>query len=273
MSRADVLSLRRAATAATSQRITEDANAVKASLERAQTGVMQSQRIKNHLNNFRTVVDTVTKPFQILARFFFDGRSPIAHYVAIGLVILLIVGFFTFSLPRFRWIRLPRISYRMRLTGRMFTPFKGAPTGVQRPQVIGGRCDQTAWREVGAGPNGMCARTTVPPPVKWVMDPDKLPEISKLPKTLVQRVTNDQRKWQVEIPWVLKGTFYLPNCKAARFGDGTSAAHLFEDDGTTCRLAERPSTAYKGEAYRPKLNSEWYKGVDGYASASNPKCA
>lgn len=150
---------------------------------------------------------------------------------------------------------------------RMLNPLAGSFTKLPRPRMIYGRCDQVTWRELGGdGRAGLCARTYAPKDINWVMDTEKMPDMNRMPEEMYQKVTKDGRRLQVTIPWALQGTFYVPQCSKAVFGDGASAAGLFKDEGMTCRKKEVTVPTYN-ERYRVKGGT-----VDAYTSERDPKC-
>jgi len=133
--------------------------------------------------------------------------------------------------------------------------------------MIYGRCDQVTWRELGGdGRAGLCARTYAPKDINWVMDTDKMPDMNRIPEEMYQKVTKNGRRLQVTIPWALQGTFYVPQCSKAVFGDGESAADLLKDEGMACRKKEVTVPTYT-ERYRVKGDA-----VDAYTSEKDPKC-
>ena len=252
------------------------------------------------LTMFQKIVYIITYPLRLIVRFV--GFRPYADYFAVILFILFLIGavWFFFDLPGrairsgingtmsvfewignklswlfFGWIPRPNWTYKLRLASQVASPFKGeAVGGAPRPVAANGRCDQMQWREVGTA-DGMCARTTSPKPIQWVLNADAMPELSKMPPELVQQWTNSQsNKMKVNIPYKLKGMYFTPQCNDATFTDGTSAGHLLQDDGLQCKRVEKPSQPYseKDERWRPKSESKFYQGVDAFATATTPRC-
>lgn len=166
---------------------------------------------------------------------------------------------------KFAWLA---PGYRYRQFMRMFSFLGGSIKTVPRPRMVNGRCDNEEWKELGGdGRPGLCARTFSPKEIQWTFDSDKMPELNKMPEVLYNEKTNQGRRLQVTIPWALQGTFYVPQCSRAKFSDGTSAAHLFTDEGMTCRKKEIAAPRFTAK-YRPKNASS----KDDYATANDPKC-
>jgi hypothetical protein len=154
----------------------------------------------------------------------------------------------------------------------MFT-WGGSATGQERPVEQGGRCDNLVWKQHGNGTT-MCSKTYSPDTIKWILDYGKMPELSKLPDTLQEKMKVTD-KMQVYIPWGKNASFFVPQCKDAYFltknNYGTEvrvpANYLFNDNGLECEMVVKKSTAY-GTTYRPKNADTLYD----FATTDDPKC-
>ena len=137
-----------------------------------------------------------------------------------------------------------------------------------RPTVTG-RCDQLKMNQLEAN-TGLCMKTIQPEPIKWIIDPESLPEIKDLSPELRSKIIGaNGEKYIVTIPWDTykqDGMNYYPNCSKAVFSDGSSAAGLFEDNGTnTCNKKKINRTEYKPK-YRPYSVAPNYSGLTGYVN-------
>lgn len=250
--------------------------------------LMKLRMLGSFIKNIATLIRNLMRPLGIILK----DLSP---YIALFVVIMMLFYGYRFGTPKLnfgssskrrdevfnrfksRWQRFKSWwadklgilapGHRYRALMRMLNPLAGRFKKLPRPMMVNGRCDDMEWRELGGdGRAGMCARTYSPKDIQWVMDADKMPELSRMPEALYSKVTNGGRKLQVTIPWALQGTFYVPQCSKATFADGTSAGGLFKDDGMACRKKEVQVPVY-GKRYRVKN-----KAVDDYASESKPKC-
>lgn len=211
----------------------------------------------------------------------------LSPYIALILVILLLIwiskprrssGYArsarwgNMSGPSLSWFEkwfLP--SYQIRSISSYFA---GPPQGIDRPKEVNGRCDNLEWEHTGGSQSGLCVKTFKPDTIAWTFDTDKMPELSKLPTQVADKM-NTSMRMQVYIPWAEQGTFFVPQCSKAYFKelnkDGkevtTPAGYLFNDKGLVCQRIEKESTGY-GNAYRPKDTNDLYD----YATSENPKC-
>lgn len=250
--------------------------------------LMRLRMFGSFIKNVATFFRNLMRPLGIILK----DLSP---YIALFVVIMVLFYGYRFGTPRLnfgssskrrddafrkmknRWQRFKdwwadklgvlAPGHRYRALLRMLNPLAGHFKKLPRPMMVHGRCDNMTWRELGGdGRSGMCASTYSPKDIQWVMDADKMPELSRMPENLYNDVTNGGKKLQVTIPWALQGTFYVPQCSKAQFADGTSAGGLFKDDGMACRKKEVQVPTY-GKRYRVKN-----KSVDDYASEAKPKC-
>jgi len=250
--------------------------------------LMRLRMFGSFIKNVATFFRNLMRPLGIILK----DLSP---YIALFVVIMVLFYGYRFGTPRLnfgssskrrddafrkmknRWQRFKdwwadklgvlAPGHRYRALMRMLNPLGGHFKKLPRPMMVHGRCDNMTWRELGGdGRSGMCASTYSPKDIQWVMDADKMPELSRMPENLYESTTNGGKKLQVTIPWALQGTFYVPQCSKAQFADGTSAGGLFKDDGMACRKKEVQVPTY-GKRYRVKN-----KSVDDYASEAKPKC-
>jgi len=111
-----------------------------------------------------------------------------------------------------------------------------------------GRCDNIQWVEKSTsnkpsdGIEGKCNSTTIPNPIIWEIDPQKIDGYYNLPSEVRDHFINDYGGYIV-IPYELYDTFYMPNCDKAMFckdkeGKETtkSASFLLKDAGISCKL-------------------------------------
>ena len=250
--------------------------------------LMKLRMFGSFIKNVATLLRNLIRPLGVILK----DLSP---YIALFVVIMMLFYGYRFGAPKLnfgssskrrdeafkkfksRWQRFKdwwaeklggiAPGHRYRALMRMLNPLAGHFKKLARPVMVNGRCDDVQWRELGGdGRAGMCARTYAPKDIQWVMDADKMPELSRMPDSLYDKTTNGGKKLQVTIPWALQGTFYVPQCSKAQFADGTSAEGLFKDDGMACRKKEVQVPTY-GKRYRVKN-----KAVDDYATESAPKC-
>jgi len=269
----------------------------------AETGNLASNRVdfigtqvtQNRLNIFKNIVDIITKPFRKVGSVVFDGKNPIAHYVALAVVILVLIGGLSFvftSGPRKGMFRsltsnpynvVTRIfakllpGYRSRLMAKSLTPYSGLVPSVPRKKIIG-RCDNMTMREASTKGGGLCERVILPKDIRWVLDSENIPEMDKIPSLLKSKLTGENgEKYIVYIPWKIypsDGLNYYPDCSKAKFSDGTDASGLFTDNDTAFCTKKYVRRSTYEPRYRP-LNMEGntnYRGLEGYASENNPMC-
>lgn len=138
----------------------------------------------------------------------------------------------------------------------------GKPLKVPRPTVPG-RCDGLIWKEVGApGQDGLCAKTIAPPTIVWDLDADKM-GLNGLPSSVQPIVAGGEgEKLRVEIPYRVQGTFFVPQCREAKFGDGSSAGALLRDDGLGCERVVKDSS-HEGPRKRARAANAPDAFVDG----------
>lgn len=112
-------------------------------------------------------------------------------------------------------------------------------SAIDRP-VVNGRCNDRDWYNLGT----QCMYTNVPKSIEWTIPQKNSPEWAWLPSSVQSVVSGKGAKNKVVIPWDIQGSFYVPSCGSAQFADGTSAAHLFKDNGLSCDKLIKMSTKY-----------------------------
>jgi hypothetical protein len=146
-------------------------------------------------------------------------------------------------------------SHQIRLMTRMFK-FGGASVDTKpRDRLKVGRCDNIRWADKeGEGRPGHCETTSRPEDIHWELDIMQFPEYFDLPVSIKNEFSN---KLNVIIPYSLKpeASFYVPMCEKAVYADTCDRndphnlskcqkAHLFEDNGLSCKLREQSSLRY-----------------------------
>lgn len=148
---------------------------------------------------------------------------------------------------------------------------------IPRRMIQSGRCDNYEWLETGGdGQDGLCVKTYKPETIRWVLDTDRMPELSKMPEDIAIRLKSGGEMLQVFIPWEQEGTFYVPQCDQAYYvstDDNGKEVHipatkLLEDNGLTCKRKEYTSKKYTTYRYRP-VNA---KDKTQFATQENPMC-
>ena len=115
---------------------------------------------------------------------------------------------------------------------RQFNPY--AVNKVDREQDRAGRCDDKTYIETTGN---KCVYDGQPAPTRWTIRSADLAGWTMLPQRLQERLNLKGAHETVYIPWVFNeqtGRF-MPNCAAAQFKDGQSAAYLIKDAGSICR--------------------------------------
>jgi hypothetical protein len=223
------------------------------------------ETIMNTLNSFATSINkkpltelvgsvgsTVIATTQPMVTELVAGQGHAAGYIALGVALFIFfygVSSFTRynrnpSHPRYSSgsykhlatvFRTIKPSYKLSMFAQNITPYSGAKQTTNRPTVAG-RCDNLTKREVASAKGGMCIKTMQPKSIQWVIAPEEMPELDSLPPSLRTRIEGNQKeKYVVNIPWRVyneDGFNYYPDCAQAVFSDGTSAAYLFNDNGT-----------------------------------------
>lgn len=196
-----------------------------------------------------STVITTTEP---MVKELVAGQGHAAGYIALGVTLFIIfygVSSFTRysrnpSNPRYNSglykhlatvFRMIKPSYKFSMFAENITPYSGAKQTTDRP-AIAGRCDNLTKREVASAKGGMCVKTMQPKAIQWIISPEEMPELESLPPSLRTQIEGNQKeKYVVNIPWRVydsDGFNYYPDCSQAVFSDGTSAAYLFNDNGT-----------------------------------------
>jgi hypothetical protein len=156
----------------------------------------------------------------------------------------------------------------------------GEPKSIQRPIETYGRCDNKHWRQVGSsGESGLCTRTSTPRDVTWTFDIDKMPDLNNLPETLKNKVTKNNQRLQVYIPWAQQGPFYVPQCSRAYFLEKDAsnneqkvdASYLFQDKGLSCQRIVKASTLFNGQ-YRSSSETSSVQIFDTPNQPPTPQC-
>lgn len=238
------------------------------------------------IDNVRNTVDTITKPFRKIGDFFFNKKYPIAHYITLIIVILILIGGFSVWFAKGSTTSNKRMwtqpstfrtflqkflpGYKMNLIARNLSPYSGNPPTTDRP-IIQGRCDEINWKESKGVGGGLCTRTTVPQKTIWTMNVDKQPELSQLPQSVKDIITNKGAKYIVYIPWKNTGMSYVPDIDNATFSDGSPAKNLFIDNGLTIKKKEGTRNVYYAQ-YRPYTDTLKFKDLATFASENNPMC-
>jgi hypothetical protein len=270
--------------------------AAKANATNTVIDAQASKILQTKLDNFKTVADIITKPFRKIGSVLFNGNNPIAHYVALLIVILFIAGGISFFILSPKKPNLSALlsnpfniitrtfskilpGYRSRLMAKSMTPYSGVIPSTPREKILG-RCDNITMREVSGGKGGgLCERTVVPNDIRWIINPETIPELEEIPSLIKSKIAGENgEKYTVSIPWKIypggDGMNYYPDCSQAKFSDGTDASKLFIDNGTTSCTKRVVSRTQHSEAYRPislEGNTN-YKGLNSYASENNPMC-
>ena len=151
------------------------------------------------------------------------------------------------------------------------TLFPKEPVTIPREQLYSGRCDQIRWIQDNAdGEKGFCYSSIRPNDIIWDLEKTKMPEYFNLPQIIRSQA---DYKMKVRIPYsqTPEDSFYVPRCDLATFA-GTvdpndpkkeiSAAGLFEDTGTTCKLKEMPSKTYKAMQRKKDDNLDTLRELD-----------
>lgn len=124
-----------------------------------------------------------------------------------------------------------------------------------------GRCNNVSMIERGI----ICVSTSVPKPIEWIIDPDKMSDYNNISQETKQNLIGNGSKYKITIPWKIytsDGTHYYPNCSEAKFCNGESAAYLFTNEtATQCSKKKIPRDTYTSKE-RPTFTS--WKGLTNY---------
>lgn len=215
---------------------------------------------------FRKFLEKLGQFLRALAQFFFKRDYPIAHYVALILVIIFLIYGFSFLVVRSRkrkdkkkkgfWERI--FGYRFSNTFQRISGVK--PVTDPRPTIVG-RCDNVDFIEKRVGNGGVCVTDKLPKPLEWIIDSDKIPELKELPQSIKDRLSNDGLKFKVTIPWKAEGLVYVPDCDKAMFADGTPA-YLLVDGKDVCRKFELDKIINTSKLRYNKDYYSKYEGLD-----------
>jgi len=222
-------------------------------------------------------IDSIQKFFGGMFGWMFKSEFPLAHYITLFIVILILFGAFSIGMggkipnlqivsttnsivnaikrflsKYFGWL-IPS-TYRLSLLSNLFTPFGSDKLeGIPRT-TINGRCDNVLLKTDG----NSCRNVSTPTNIQWVINPDNIPEMNELPQSILNRFENNL---VVSIPYETTGLYYTPNCDKMKFADGTPAA-IFNQRSladTVCRFTEKASTVYKTKMTRQTDQSDPYK--------------
>lgn len=255
---------------------------LKKQLLRDQLSNSSSERGLRRMEKVDKLITIIRNFFSTMFGWLFRGDFPLAHYIALFIVIMFMFGAFRYSrsrggsIPNLRivdttnrfvnWIKrllkkyfgwlLPS-SYRLNLLSNLFTPFGSTKlSGIPRT-TIGGRCNHLTWKDETA----QCRNVSDPKTIQWIMDVDKMPEFNDMPTDLTKQLSKDGKQLIVHIPYGRTGINYMPDCSKMTFADG-SKAMLFNQtnlkDGL-CRFVEKQSTLYNTEEKRPKNPTNVYQ--------------
>lgn len=193
--------------------------------------------------------------FMALVPILFKRDSVFAHYFVLFLVIVLLIGGISFAVRNKKAKRkgtkkktlYDRIfGYRANLFFQQLDP---TLPSTPRP-TLAGRCDNTTFIENGT----VCVNNKMPPPIQWVIDSDKIPELKDLPTSIKNKLSKDGVKFTVTIPWKSDGMIYSPDCEKTTFADGTPA-YLLVDGGGFCKKIELEKPAiYAKYRYDPNYS-------------------
>ncbi len=243
---------------------------------------LKRQFLNNEVSDSKSIrglrrMEKVNKFIDIIKNFFgglfgwmFRSEFPLAHYITLILVIILLLSLTDKSrggsiIPNLRISSqlsgfIPRLIYKIkaflkRIFGffipaphrfnsftKLLTPFGSTQQeGIARSK-INGRCDMIEWREVG----GLCQKTTKPSSIRWVLSLEQMPELNELPEEIIKKITANGNKLVIDIPYEKIGTQYIPDCSKMTFFDGKPASLFIQKNqkDTLCRFVEKPSKKY-----------------------------
>ena len=223
---------------------------------------------------FRKLLERIGQLLKALAQFFFKRDYPIAHYVALVLVIIFLIYGFSFLFVRSRkrqdkkkkgfWDRI--FGYRFSNAFQRVSGVK--PVTDPRPTTVG-RCDNIDFIEKRMGNGGVCVSDKLPKDLEWIIDSDKIPELKELPQSIKDKLSNDGTRFKVTIPWKAEGLVYVPDCGKAVFADGTPA-YLLVDAGNICRKFELDKQINTSKLrYNPNYSKGIGKGLDEFITNVN----
>jgi len=246
---------------------------------------LKRQFLNNEVSDSKSIrglrrMEKVNKFIDIIKNFFgglfgwmFRSEFPLAHYITLFLVIIILLALTDKATKKNKGVPNNRIdrptekdgiivrmirkikaflrkifgfflpsSNRFNFLSNLFTPFGNKQQdGIQRKK-INGRCDMIEWREVG----GLCQKTNTPKSIRWVLSASQMPELSNLPASIVNKITNNGNKLVIDIPYAKVGTQYIPDCNNMTFFDGKRASLFIQNNqkDELCRFIEKPSKKY-----------------------------
>lgn len=256
---------------------------LKKQLLRDQLSNSSSERGLRRMEKVDKIITIIRNFFSTAFGWLFRGDFPLAHYIALFIVIMFMFGAFRryrsrgISIPNLRivsttnrfvnWIKrilkkyfgwlLPS-SYRLNLIGNLFTPFGSTKlNGIPRTVAAGGRCNHLTWKDESA----QCRNVSEPKTIQWIMDVDKMPEFNDMPTEVTKKISNDGKKLIVNIPYGRTGIQYMPDCSKMTFADGTKASLFNQKDlkDGLCRFVEKDSKLYNKEEKRPQNSTSVYQ--------------
>jgi hypothetical protein len=184
------------------------------------------------------------------------NQNPLMHYIAFAIALVVALAIIFGSVKKgknkkeqknptldminpFNYIKIPNIipRYRMNLFSYSVSPYgkKEHVSETDRPRLNGGRCDNLKNLDIG---KDLCLKTTMPEPIVWTIDIDKMPDFrDNLSTQTKTTIDGNGQFYRVTIPWKIyneDGIHYYPSCADAVFEDGTSASYLFTDRFNSC---------------------------------------
>jgi hypothetical protein len=201
------------------------------------------------INLGKFLVENLLKAISIL------NTNPLMHYIAFAIAILVVIAVvfgvaFNKNNSKSNYVQAPTFlskynlmnyvnftpSYKMKLFTYDVSPY-GKTTDISetdRPLITGGRCDNL--NTVVLGDTNVCLKTTIPEPIIWTIDVDKMPDFRDNLSTETKRLLDGGGKhYTIVIPWKIyedDGVHYYPSCTDAYFQEDStvSAAYLFTRD-------------------------------------------
>lgn len=148
-----------------------------------------------------------------------------------------------------------------------------AYTGLPREAEPKGRCDNIKWLSIKNGNSAICvdAGLNMPPPERFTIDLSRLNGFSTLPYKTKGKILENEGKLSIIVPYMYhkKPSSYVLDFKNARFQDGTSAKHLFDQkfDYNTWRFVSKTVPQYKA---RERKTPRGDRGLDKYIPLPKP---
>lgn len=235
------------------------------SFQKEYTDVIEKIRQKNSDNRFKfrkvRALEKTSSDMKDIKKAFWDKAMP--YLVLIIIIILAITG----AALLFGKGKKKSKSNKSRFSFHNLLPF-GASTflkkfnsgdgikPVKRYNYHAGRCDNIQWVENSSpgktsdGVEGTCNSTTIPDPIIWEINPQKIDGYYNLPSEVRDHFINVYGGYII-IPYELYDTFYMPNCDKAMFCKDKqgkeitqSASFLLKDAGISCQLVSTISNPF-----------------------------